>query len=47
LREALRTTLADPEGKLNQAHRAASPKAQPIFWAPKAAPRETTVTPHA
>jgi len=47
LREALRTTLADPEGKLNQAHRAASPKAQPIFWAPKPAPRETTVTPHA
>jgi len=48
LREALRTTLADPEGKLNQAHRAApGPKAQPVFWAAKAPPRETTVTPHA
>lgn len=47
LREALKTTLADPEGKLNQAHRASAPKAQPIFWASKPAHRETTLTPHA
>jgi len=46
-REALKTTLADPEGKLNQAHRASAPKAQPIFWAAKPAHRETTLTPHA
>ena len=46
-REALKTTLADPEGKLNQAHRASAPKAQPIFWASKPAHRETTLTPHA
>ena len=46
-REALKTTLADPEGKLNQAHRSSSPKAQPIFWASKPPHRETTLTPHA
>ena len=46
-REALKTTLADPEGRLNQAHRASAPKAQPIFWAAKPPHRETTLTPHA
>lgn len=47
LREALKATLADPEGKLNQAHRAGTPKAQPVFWAAKAPRREATITPHA
>ena len=47
LREALKATLADPEGKLNQAHRAGTPKAQPVFWAAKAPHRATTITPHA
>ncbi len=47
LREALKTTLADPEGKLNQAHRATAPKAQPIFWAAKAPHRENAITPRA
>ena len=32
LRAALKTTLADPEGKLNTAHRPPA-GAQPIFWA--------------
>lgn len=47
LRDALKSTLADPEGKLNQAHRGSEPKAQPVFWAPRPAHRETTITPHA
>ncbi len=47
LREALKATLADPEGKLNQAHRTGTPKAQPVFWAAKAPHRETSLTPHA
>ena len=34
LREALTATLADPEGKINEAHRH-STDAQPIFWAAK------------
>jgi indolepyruvate ferredoxin oxidoreductase beta subunit len=32
---ALKTTLADPEGRLNQAHAAQPGRAQPIFWAPR------------
>ncbi len=43
LQAALKATLADPEGKLNNAHHK-SPTAQPVFWA---APRqrENTITP--
>ncbi|MDP3252462.1 MAG: indolepyruvate oxidoreductase subunit beta family protein [Hydrogenophaga sp.] len=33
LRDALKATLADPEGKLNSAHRPAAAGAQPVFWA--------------
>ncbi|MES2974324.1 MAG: indolepyruvate oxidoreductase subunit beta family protein [Pseudomonadota bacterium] len=49
LRGALRSTLADPEGKLNQSHSAAqkaAPSVQPVFWAarPAAAQRENTIT---
>ncbi|WP_066272195.1 indolepyruvate oxidoreductase subunit beta family protein [Hydrogenophaga palleronii] len=47
LRDALKSTLADPEGKLNDVHRASAPKAQPIFWAAKAPHRENTITPRA
>ncbi|MCW5654446.1 indolepyruvate oxidoreductase subunit beta family protein [Hydrogenophaga sp.] len=46
LREALKTTLADPEGRLNQAHRDGGVKAQPVFWAAKP-PRETPIPPAA
>jgi len=49
LAAALRSTLADPEGRLNQAHGAAqraAPSAQPVFWAarPGAPQRENTIT---
>jgi indolepyruvate ferredoxin oxidoreductase, beta subunit len=47
LRAALKATLADPEGKLNQAHHTTTPKVHPVFWAAKAPHRETTLTPHA
>jgi indolepyruvate ferredoxin oxidoreductase beta subunit len=33
LRDALKATLADPEGKLNIAHRPAAAGTQPVFWA--------------
>ena len=44
---ALKATLADPEGKLNQAHRPSASNTHPVFWAAKAPHRETTITPHA
>lgn len=48
---ALKSTLADPEGKLNQAHVAApraAASAQPVFWAARTASpqRENTITQH-
>jgi indolepyruvate ferredoxin oxidoreductase beta subunit len=46
LRDALKATLADPEGKLNSAHRPAAGAAQPVFWAERPV-REKTVTPSA
>lgn len=46
LRDALKATLADPEGKLNSAHRPAAGAAQPVFWAERPG-REKTVTPAA
>ena len=46
LRDALRATLADPEGKLNQAHRPVASSAQPVFWAPRPA-RDKPITPAA
>jgi indolepyruvate ferredoxin oxidoreductase beta subunit len=46
LRDALKATLADPEGKLNSAHRPAAGAAQPVFWAERPR-REKTVTPAA
>ncbi|MBW0170126.1 MAG: indolepyruvate oxidoreductase subunit beta family protein [Hydrogenophaga sp.] len=47
LSAALKATLADPEGKLNQAHRAPASNTHPVFWAAKAPHRETTLTPRA
>lgn len=35
LEQALRATLADPEGTLNTAHARTPAAAQPIFWAPR------------
>jgi len=46
LRGALTSTLADPEGKLNTAHRPAAGGAQPVFWAERPR-REHPVTPSA
>ncbi len=46
LRDALKATLADPEGKLNSAHRPATGGARPVFWAERPR-REKTVTPTA
>ncbi len=46
LEAALRTTLADPEGRLNQAHRSAGARAQPVFWAPRP-PGDRPITPAA
>ncbi len=46
LREALKATLADPEGKLNSAHRPIAGGAQPVFWAERPR-RDHPVTPSA
>lgn len=46
LRDALKATLADPEGKLNSTHRPAAGVAQPVFWAERPR-REKPVTPAA
>jgi indolepyruvate ferredoxin oxidoreductase beta subunit len=47
LRDALKTTLADPEGKLNQAHqRAPASREQPVFWAARPT-RDKPITPAA
>ena len=46
LRHALKTTLADPEGKLNSAHRPTAGGAQPVFWAERPG-RDKPVTPAA
>ena len=43
LREALTHTLADPEGKINAAHRLPA-GAQPIFWAAKPGKEAPTST---
>jgi indolepyruvate ferredoxin oxidoreductase beta subunit len=43
LRQALTATLADPEGKINSAHRPPA-GAQPIFWAAKPGKEATTST---
>ena len=46
LRNALKATLADPEGKLNIAHRPAAAGTQPVFWAERPR-RDKPVTPAA
>ncbi len=48
LRAALKATLADPEGKLNSAHRPPPGAAQPVFWAERRPGRDTSpITPAA
>ncbi|WP_291137739.1 indolepyruvate oxidoreductase subunit beta family protein [Hydrogenophaga sp.] len=43
--QALRSTLADPEGTLNTAHAHRSGGAQPVFWAPRATATGATSSP--
>jgi indolepyruvate ferredoxin oxidoreductase beta subunit len=46
LRDALKATLADPEGRLNTAHRPTAGGSQPVFWAERPR-RDKPVTPAA
>lgn len=47
LEQALRATLADPEGRLNQSHARTPAAAQPVFWAPRRNASDTSTVPPA
>jgi indolepyruvate ferredoxin oxidoreductase beta subunit len=47
LEQALRATLADPEGTLNMAHARTPAAAQPVFWAPRRPASDASTVPPA